>query len=346
MQAGRRRGVSYVVDGSVRTDADTVRIGAKLVDVSSGRILWTGTYDRKLTAASLLDVQGEIAAEVATVLGQPYGVVHNDETSHLPRDITPSMPSYECVLQAYAYRRSFTRVLYGPVQTCLEAAVKRDPDYAEAWAMLGWTHLDTGRFGWTADGNLEREYNLALDAASHAVTLNGRSVLALKALSSINHYMGNFEEGERIQRRALSLNHNDPDTLAQLGWRLAVRGKFADGIPYLKQAIDRTVNPPGWYFHLVSIDHYLNGRYAEMLNAAKNGTVDGSGVSWSLVAIAQGALGNEAAARDALERMAAVAPALNRDPAAVYRRHQATEDIVDALVKGLRNAGWRPPESH
>ena len=149
------------------------------------------------------------------------------------------------------------------------------------------------------------------------------NVLALKALSSINHYTGNYEEGERLARAALALNPNDPDTLAQLGWRLAVRGRFDEGIPYLERAIARTVSPPGWYFHLIAIDLYLRGDHEAMLTAAERSAVDGSAISQSLIAIAQGALGNREAARHALDRMAEISPPLGRDPADVYRRRHA-----------------------
>jgi tetratricopeptide (TPR) repeat protein len=206
--------------------------------------------------------------------------------------------------------------------------------------MLGWLHMDAARFNLVAAEDKDPAYVRALAAASRAVALDGKSVLALKALASINHYTGNYEESEQIQRQALALNPNDPDTLAQLGWRLAVRGNFQEGIPYLHKAIERSVLPPGWYYHLIAIDHYMNGRYTQMLETANKSAADNSSISWSLVAIAQGALGNEAAAREALAKMAEISPLLNRDPTAGYRRHQATEEIVQALVKGLRKAGW------
>ena len=340
---GDRLGINYVVSGSVGSDGPMVRIGARLIDVSTGRIVWAGGFDRTRTAGSLLATQSEISAGIVTAIGQPYGIIRTEMTSRLPDELAPSMPSYECVLRGYAYRRSFAKELHAPVQACLEAAVKRDPAYAEAWAMLGWLHLDAGRFGRTPGSDVERAYDRALDAASHAVTIDGDNVLALKALSSINHYMGHYDEGERFARRALEVNPNDPDTLAQLGWRLAVRGKFDEGIPYLAQAIERTANPPGWYYHLIAVDHYLHGRYAQMLTAAKSGVGDESSVSWSLVAIAHGALGNTTAAHEALARMAEISPQLARDPRAVYSRHGATDSIVNSLVAGLRKAGWSEP---
>jgi TolB-like protein len=340
VELGKSLGVSYVVRGSIGSSAAVVRVSAQLMDASSGEMIWSDTYDRPLTPGDLLAVQGEIAARLASILGQSYGIVRNDVAERTVDVTNPSMSSYLCVLRAYTYRRSFQADLYPPVVACLEEAVQRDPEYSEAWAMLGWLRLDAVRFGWDPDANTERAYADALATASRGVAADRTNVMALKALSSTNHYLGNFEESERLAREALALNPNDPDTLAQLGWRMAVRGNFDEGIPYLERAIARTISPPGWYFHLIAVDLYLRGDYQGMLAAAERDAVNGSGISYSLLAIAHGALGNREAARQALGRMAEATPLLGRDPAAVYRRHQAIDPIVDALVAGLRRAGW------
>lgn len=343
VEIGRQENVAFLISGSVASEGEIVRVGAKLVHSPSKRVLWSGSYDRKRSRTTLLEIEKSIASEIATVAGQPYGVIKSELASNLPAGSEPSNDSFECVLRGYVYRRNFSRQLHAKVQECLNRAVKRDPGYVEAWAMLGWLYLDSGRFGLAAEGDKELAFDSALNAASHALSLDGNNILALKALSSINHYMGNIEEGERLAKKALDLNPNDPDTLAQLGWRLAVVGKFEEGIPYLEKAIERTRNAPGWYFHLIAINHLLNGRYAEMLTAAKKGVLDGSGVSWCLVAIAQSKLGNKAAARAALEKMAEVSPGLGRDPGTFLRSHQASERIVTSLMAGLKEAGWTTP---
>lgn len=339
--AGRRQGMAYAVTGSVSSDGSAVRIAARLVELATGRVLWTADFERPFDPDSLLAIQGQISSAIASTLGQPYGVIQTDLTDRLDAELAPSTPSFECVLRAYAYRRNFDRAMHPQLMACLQQAVQRDPRYADAWAMLGWLELDAGRFGIVPDK--ARAYDEALDAATHAVNLDGKSIVSLKALASIDHYRGQFAESVSLQRQALALNPNDPDTLAQLGWRLAVRGNFDEGIPYLQQAIQRTLNPPGWYFHLIAIDDYMRGRYDDMLAAAKHGTADTSGVSWALVAIAYGALGDKSGAREALKSMAAATPRLAKDPAAVLRGHQAIEPIVTALVDGLRKAGWSEP---
>ena len=147
---------------------------------------------------------------------------------------------------------------------------------------------------------------------------------------------------ERTQRQALALNPNDPDTLAQLAWRLAFRGRWAEGLAYSERAIARTVDPPGWYYDPTTIHLYLEGRYREMLASAEHSAAgDSQGVAF--LAIAYGALGNHTAAQEALATMAKQAPDFARDPAAAFRRFRPLDSIVEALMDGLRKAGWKEP---
>ena len=342
-EVGQRLGVTYLLSGSVSFDAPSVRVVAQLTDIETGQVRWSSTFDRTLTAGDMLAVQADIAAGIATVLGQPYGVVKSDVTDRVLNGSAVSAPSYACVLRAYAYRRSFATALYQPARTCLEAAVARDPGYPDAWAMLGWVQLDAVRFRYDFPGSREAALATALATARQAVDLDPRSVLGLQALASIEYYAGRYDEAEQDQRAALALNPNDPDTMAQLGWRLAARGNWDTGIPLLERAIARTIDPPGWYFHLIAAHQYIEGDYEEMLATAERSAVGGSSISQSLIAIAEGALGNRPAAEQALAKMAAIDTELGRDPAAVYRGHQVIEPTVAALVAGLRTAGWRPP---
>jgi TolB-like protein/Tfp pilus assembly protein PilF len=337
---GQDLAVAYVVRGSLRSGAGSVRVGVQLVDATTGEVVWSETYDRPLTPEALLEVQADLASRMAAHLGEPYGAMTDAAANRLLGADVPSMASYACVLEAYVYRRTFGADLYAPALACLRAAVRRDPGYAQAWAMLGWLEMDAARFDFVAEAARPAAFERAFAAAGRAVDLEPSSVLALQALASISYYAGRFEESEALQRRALALNPNDPDTMAQLGWRLAARGNWGEGIPLLERAIERTVSPPGWYFNLITVRQYLDGDTAGAVASALRGLADDSGISWSLVAIAEAAAGHRAEARRALGEMAKRDPSLARDPAAAYRRHRATEEIVAPLVAGLRRAGW------
>ena len=55
-EIGRDRGVQFVVEGSVRRDQNTLRIGAKLIDARDGSSLWAESYDRSATVENLFTI--------------------------------------------------------------------------------------------------------------------------------------------------------------------------------------------------------------------------------------------------------------------------------------------------
>jgi TolB-like protein len=329
--------VSYIISGSVLEAGSNARVVAQMSFAKTGEVLWSESYDLLLDPKAMIQIQIDMAGEIATVLGQPYGYIHSDMVSRLATTEVSSMQSYICVLQAHEYRRDFSPEQYAPVLRCLENAIQVDPNYSDAWAMLGWLHLDAGRYQIYGPEQVQPEYDAALQAATRAVELAPDNNLALKALSAINHYLGRYTEGERLARRAVELNPNDPDALVQLGWRLAARGNFEEGVPYIEQAIARTVNPPRWYYHFIALNYYLAGDYAQMLVAADYSAADGSDFSQVLIAIANGALGNRDATKQALIKISENNQ-LASDPRAYFLRNGATDEIVDALMVGLEQA--------
>ncbi len=323
-------GEFYLVRGKISAEGGQAQINANLRNSRTDEVIWSDTYSVALAPGPLTELRDRVAGRIATALGQPYGPIGRDLVARSAGAETTSLESYLCVLEAYEHRRSFSSSTFGPTLACLEAAVARDPAYSDAWAMLGWLHLDAGRFDYPGAVPLETEYTLALEAARRAQSLAPDSVLALKALSSIQHYRGRYEESERLARRAVELNPYDPDTLAQLGWRLAMRGRFDQGVPLLQEAISRSVNPPDWYFHLIAADEMMRGDFAAMRQTAERAALSGRPIAETLLAIAAGALGDREAARAALARIPA-----GWDAESYVRRHGGTDEIVAAVRSGL-----------
>ncbi|WGD54661.1 hypothetical protein QA641_12555 [Bradyrhizobium sp. CB1650] len=336
-ELGRALGIAYILSGSVQAGAEEVRVMTTLSNAATGQIVWTRTYTRPSDPQSLIGIQKDLASEIATAIGQPYGAVNRDIVSGPSAPNVSSMESYTCVLRAYGYRRSFVKAEFDPVLRCLEQTVKRDSEYSDAWAMLAWLHVDAGRLGYTGDGNRQTEYARALEATSRAMALQPNNATALKAQAAAYFYMGRYAESEQMTRQAAALNPNDPEVLAQLGWRIAVRGNFEEGIPLLKRAIERTLSPPGWYFHLIAIDLYLKGDYPQMLRVAERSAMDDSGFSQFLLAVANAELGSREATQRALDKMSQYEP-VGRDPDGFLQRHGATDPLVKSLMAGLEKA--------
>lgn len=342
--AGPNYDADYVVRGTVGSDGRSLSVAVSLVDTRDGRVVWSDSYTEAIEPGPLVAMQAEIAGQIATAIGQPYGAMLNAATERIDAASATGagMSSFACVMRAQAYRQTNKTDLYAPVRQCLEEAVVQDPEYAEAWAMLAYLRLDGGRFGYEPDA--VAAYIAARASAARALSIDPRNVQATKALSLVEHYDGRFDESQRLARAALALNPNDPDTLAQLGWRLSVRGNFDEGIPYLRRAIERSARPLAWYFQPIAVERLMAGDMVGMLEAAQRASADGSSVSDAFLAIAYGKLGLRTMAREALDRMAKKWPLIDRDPAAALGIHRLREDQIAAIVAGLRAAGWQPPD--
>ncbi|MEO4040295.1 hypothetical protein AAFN47_01655 [Hoeflea sp. CAU 1731] len=332
---------THTLTGSLQSNGSDINIIARLTETQSGKLTWIKNYNRKVDTASLIKVQDEITADIATTLGEPFGVINSALAGSLSEQHIPSMSSYECVLRGYYYKRNFSPELYTSLYKCIHHAVLKDPGYPEAWAMLAWVYLDAVRYSFLGAPDPNITYETALEAGKNAIELDPGSVLGLNAMSAINHYQGNYSEGERFARLALESNPNNPYTLVQLGWRMAIRGNFAEGIPLVERAIELSVNPPGWYFHLLTIDRLMKGDGEGMLIFAERGSNDESALSQSLVAMAYGILKNRKAAEQAVARMNEIAPGY--DPIGRLRIHGATQEIIAAATKALEY-GW--PDLH
>ncbi len=328
---------SYVVRGTVETEGDHVLVYVQLLFSETDEVVWADAYDADLAPVSLVALRDTISSGIATALGQPYGPLSDDVQLRASQSHPESLESYLCVLQAYTYRRSFEREAFEPVRDCLKAAVARSPDYADAWAMLGWLKLDAARYRFVPPDQVEAEYAGALEAAERAYRLAPDNIHAVKALSAVHHHVGNYAEGERFGRIAIDLNPHDPDTLAQVGWRLSVRGKYEEGGPLMEQAILRTIDPPGWYYHLPSLQNFMQGNFERALVQAEIAASKGTGFGQFLVAINSAVTGDADRAAEALKALSKV-PSVAEDPADFMRRHGATEAIISAAMTRYREA--------
>jgi TolB-like protein/tetratricopeptide (TPR) repeat protein len=335
-ELARKIGASYIISGSVQTDVEEVRVTTSVMDATSGELVWTRSYSRPFDPQSLVSTQRKLADEIAEVIGQPYGVVRTDMSQRPSAPSVSSMDSYMCVLRGYGYRRTFLRAEFEPAMTCLEQAVERDPKYSDAWAMLGWLHVDAGRLSFIGDDQ-QREFEKARTAISRAVELQPKNPLALKALAAVHHFTGRYEDSVRLTRQLVDLYPNDPEILAQLGWRLSVRGDFEEGVPALKRAIDRTLNPPNWYFHFIAVNSYLQGEYEEARRIAERAALGDSGFSQLILAASNARLGDRQGTQQALEKLARYEPLVRDTEGFLYRQGVATE-TVRALLAGLERA--------
>ncbi|MDP6952765.1 MAG: adenylate/guanylate cyclase domain-containing protein [Alphaproteobacteria bacterium] len=133
-EVGRELGADYVLEGSVRRDAASIRISAQLLDARDGSHVWTETYDRDLSIGSVFAIQDEITEHVTAAIGGAHGAIAASGIGRLGGAPVGDLRSYECVLLAYQYTGLPTVEIHKTARDCLEEVVVRDPNYVEALA--------------------------------------------------------------------------------------------------------------------------------------------------------------------------------------------------------------------
>ncbi len=130
-KAGEALNVEGVLEGSVRTADDRLRVTTRLTNVADGFLIWSKAFDRQL--ADIFAVQEEIARSVVSLL-QPAKAALSD---------SPVIPSATGVTAAYtAYlkgRYHWNRRTGDSIALaveCFTAAIAADPRYAKAHAGL------------------------------------------------------------------------------------------------------------------------------------------------------------------------------------------------------------------
>jgi TolB-like protein/Tfp pilus assembly protein PilF len=173
----KQLGVANILEGSVQKAADRVRVNVQLVNAQTDSHLWAETYDRKLT--DIFGVESEIAKGIAESL-QAKLTGHEEQVIAVKP--TDNVEAYNAYLRGLAYSLkplSNTPANALGAQKYLREAVRLDPKFAVAWALL--SYVDARGYLTT---NLQPTVALrdeARQAADTALTLEpnlGQAVLA------------------------------------------------------------------------------------------------------------------------------------------------------------------------
>src|SRR6202162_5919131 len=137
-QIGRELGVQYVLEGSLRREADRVRITAQLVQMKDQTHIWSRQYDRELK--SLLALQGEIARETAGEIQLTLGSGHKLWATDRQLASPASYQTYDLYLKGRYFWNKRTAEGFQQAADYFQQSIASDPNYARAYAGLADTY--------------------------------------------------------------------------------------------------------------------------------------------------------------------------------------------------------------
>ena len=131
-EIGAALGADAILEGGVQSAGDRIRINAQLIDAKTDEHLWAETYDRELTAASIFDVQDDIALAIAEALQTTFTAAA--VKSPIP---TQNMAAYRAYHEALAVRYEIRHGHQSDeYRNLLLEAVELDPAFTRPMALL------------------------------------------------------------------------------------------------------------------------------------------------------------------------------------------------------------------
>jgi adenylate cyclase len=226
MEVAAQLGVTHVLEGSVRKAGARVRINAQLIDGSTGKHLWADRFDRDLT--DIFEIQDEISKAIVDALKVK---LLPKEKSAIEARGTDSAEAYNLYLMA---RQQWTWGSYGNsrrdeaiVRFCTQA-VKIDPRYAQAWAMMA---LAQAELRWWHGKDDD-----PLPAAERALEINPQ--LAEPRCVKVRYFeqRGQYEDADELLTEALRLAPNSWEVNREAARLMFRRNRMADAIRYWEKA--------------------------------------------------------------------------------------------------------------
>ena len=231
-EIGRQLGVAYIVEGSVQKSGDAVRVNVQLVKAANDSHLWADTFDRKLT--DIFYVESEVAKAIADQL---RAHITRPEEQVIAAKPTDNVEAYDAYLRGLAYnlKSGNTQANALGAQKYLREAVRLDPKFALAWALL--SLVDARGY---LTGILQPTLALhdeARQAAENALAFQSNLGEALMA-RGYYHYacLKDYETAMRYLEQARQLLPNSSRILQSLAVVARRRGQWDRSESYFNEA--------------------------------------------------------------------------------------------------------------
>jgi adenylate cyclase len=332
-EVGRRLGVRYVLEGSVRRASGKVRITGQLIDAVTGVHIWADRFERDLT--DVFALQDEVTVAVVSAI-QPK--LLRTEIELAARRRPENLTAYDTFLRAMPQYYRSTRESVAEALRLAHRALELDPRFASVAALAGVCHMQNVTRGYAIDPQFERKEAVRLVRWALSIEDDVPETLAWASIISA-FIVGDCESAIEMADRAVALNPNSFQAWSCRGWAHKVAGLPEEAIQSFERAVrvspvdpmlDRAFTGIGYAFTELR-------RFDEAVAAAKKALRHNPLFSPAhrCLASAFAHLGRDEEAREVAARLLEFDPAFTIS-AWIARGGQSNAKL---MIEGLRKAG-------
>jgi adenylate cyclase len=332
-EVGRRLGVRYALEGSVRKASGKVRITGQLIDAVTGTHIWADRFERDLT--DVFALQDEVTAAVVSAI-QPK--LLQAEIATATRRRPENLTAYEFYLRAMQQSYLTTREGVAETLRLAHRALELDPRFGLVAALAGFCHMRNVTLGYADDPQLERKEAVRLLRLALSVDDGDPDTLVWASTISAS-MVGDRESEIEMADRAVALNPNSNLAWGCRGWIYKTAGLSEEAVRSFERAIRMSPIDPLLHrgFVGMAMAFIELRRFDEAIVAAKKALRQTPSYSpaYRCLTSAFAHLGRDAEAGEAAARLLEVDPDFTIS-AFITRGGQTNAKLY---IEGLRKAG-------
>ncbi len=332
-QIGRDLGVKYVLEGSIQSMGERVRVTTQLIEAQSGSHVWSERYDRPVD--DLFAVQNEVTGKIAATLIGYEGAVAEAERSLLRRKTPANLTAFDTYLLAMEAKHKVTKEGLIEAERLFRKALELDPQLARAYCGLATVQFYLIDLGLAP--SVEEAVAKMMDAAEKAVKLDPNDGLTHQVLSMAYGFQAKPEQSLAELNRAETLAPSDADLLLIIGWSLPPFGESARAVSLAERSLKLNPHYPDWYNQGLSLIYFFGEQYDK---AAQYRLLvkEPLALDYAFLAMAYAYLGRTSDAEKAAASVAKLDPAWTAEKYLSEAGGYADKE-AELFVDGARKAG-------
>jgi TolB-like protein len=324
-------GVRYLMTGGLQRSGRKIRLRVQLTEADTDRVIWSDRYDG--TLGDLFAFQDDVTATIAARLAVQISAA---EHRRLLAENPPDLRAYGLILRGQDLGLRFRKEANLHARRLFEHAAELDPDYGRCYAGMSRTFNLAWRYHWTPKPELALDK--AVDLANAAISYDNLDARGYGELGFASLYKKQHDSSLAAYERAVQLNPNDADILAEMGDSLVYSGHAQRAVQLLKRAMRLNPFHPDWYLWYLGDAYFHLNDYEETVQTLLK--MRDQSEAHRLLASSYAHLGRMKEARRHAKQLLQIHPNFSLAHWRNVPPNKNPEEL-DVFIEGLRKAGLK-----
>lgn len=229
VEIGRRLGAKAVLCGSVRRAGNRIRVAAQLLEVPSGKALWSQVFNRTLD--DIFEVQDELTEEIVTALD--VELVHGEQARtarYRHHSIEAAQEFYRGVYEVSKHEQSTMM----SARQHFENFVELEPESPLGYAWLATCWAAQLQVGWASPQDALPKMQ---EHSAKALAIDPDNTMALTSNTYCSVMTGDLDGALSFGKRAVETGPNSDEAWFAKGWAEMFLGLTEHSTNSLEQSI-------------------------------------------------------------------------------------------------------------